>query len=69
MSQVEREFIKSVDDTILKASGKALKKLQELDLKTQLRVNSFYDAYATQRIESKQQNIASTIHHQKNKLK
>jgi len=69
MSQVEREFFKSVDDTILKASGKSLKKLQELDLQTQLRVNSFYDAYANQHTESKQQNIPSTTHRQKNKLK
>ena len=69
MSQVEREYIKSVDDAILNASGKALKKLQELDLETQLRVNSFYDAYATQRDKPKQQNFASTIPNRKNKLK
>ncbi len=68
MSQVEREFIKSVDDAILNASGKSLKKLQDLDLQTQLRANSFYDAYANQRTESKQRNIATT-HRQKNKLK
>ena len=69
MSQVEREYIKSVDDVILKASGKDLKKLQELDLKTQLHVNSFYDAYATQHVESKHQNITSTTPRKKNKLK
>lgn len=69
MSQVEREYIKSVDDAILKASGEDLKKLQELDLQTQLHVNSFYDAYATQHDEPKQQNVASTTHPKKNKLK
>ena len=69
MSQVEREYIKSVDDVILKASGKSLKKLQELDLKTQLHTNSFYDAYATQHVEPKNQKIASTTPHKKNKLK
>ena len=69
MSQVEREYIKSVDDAILNASGKTLKKLQELDLKTQLHVNSFYDAYATQHVEPKKQKIASTTPHKKNKLK
>jgi len=68
MSQVEREYIKSVDDAILKASGEDLKKLQELDLKTQLHVNSFYDAYATQHDKPKQQKVASTTH-KKNKLK
>jgi hypothetical protein len=68
MSQVEREYIKSVDDTILRASGKDLKKLQELDLKTQLLVNSFYDAYANQHDEPKQQNFATTPQ-KKNKLK
>jgi hypothetical protein len=68
MSQVEREYIRSVDDAILKASGEELKKLQELDLKTQLHVNSFYDAYATQHDKPKQQKVASTTH-KKNKLK
>ncbi len=68
MSQVEREYIKSVDDAILNASGKTLKKLQELDLKTQLHVNSFYDAFATQHDKPKQHNVASTIP-KKNKLK
>ena len=68
MSQVEREFIKSVDDAILKASGEDLKKLQELDLQTQLNGNSFYDAFAIQHDKPKQQKVASTTH-KKNKLK
>jgi hypothetical protein len=68
MSQVEREYIKSVDDTILKASGEDLKKLQELDLETQLNGNSFYDAYATHHDKPKEQKVASTTH-KKNKLK
>ena len=68
MTQVEREYMKSVDDAILKASGEDLKKLQELDLKTQLNGNSFYDAYATQHDKPIQQKIASTTH-KKNKLK
>jgi len=53
MSTVEREYIKSVDDVILKASGKTLKKLQELDMKTQLDANTFYDAYSSFREEPK----------------
>lgn len=61
MSEVEREYIKSVDDTILKASGKTLKKLQELDIETQLHSNTFYDAYVTHK-EHKKENAPSTTH-------
>ena len=45
MSEIEREYMKNVDDAILNASGKTLKKLQKLDKKTQLQANTFYDAY------------------------
>ena len=61
MSEVEREYIKSVDDAILKASGKTLKKLQELDIETQLHSTTFYDAYATHK-EPKKENASSTTH-------
>jgi len=61
MSEVEREYIKSVDDTILKASGKTLKKLQELDIQTQLHSNTFYDAFATHK-EHKKVNAPSTTY-------
>ena len=67
MSEVERDYIKSVDDTILKASGKTLKKLQELDIENQLHSNTFYDAYATSK-EHKKENAPSTTHtNRKNK--
>ena len=46
MSDVEREFIKSLDEKILSASSEDLKQLQELDVKTQLEEMTFYDAYA-----------------------
>jgi len=69
MSTVEREYIKSVDDVILKASGKTLKKLQELDMKTQLDANTFYDAYSSFREEPKKEKIPSaTKSFRKNKL-
>jgi len=69
MSIVEREYIKSVDDVILKASGKTLKKLQELDMKTQLHTNTFYDAYSSFREEPKKEKIPSvTKPFRKNKL-
>ena len=52
MHKVEYEFIKSVDDVVLSASGKTLKKLQQIDIKTQLGAITFYDAY----IESQKSN-------------
>jgi hypothetical protein len=59
MSIVEREYIKSVDDVIIKASGKTLKKLQELDMKTQLHANTFYDAYSSFHEVPKKEKIPS----------
>ena len=68
MSTVEREYIKSVDEAILSASGETLKKLQELDLKTQLHANTFYDAYSSYREEPKKEKIpSSTKSSRKNK--
>ncbi len=57
MSHVEREYIKTVDEEILKASGAALKKLQDIDMKTQLDVNTFYDAYSDFHRDPKKQKI------------
>ena len=45
MNPAERELMKSLDDIVLNASKKELKKIQEIDLKTQLEGSSFYDAY------------------------
>ena len=70
MSIVEREFFKSVDDVILNASGKTLKKLQDLDMKTQLHANTFYDAYSSFHEVPKKEKIPSvTKPFRKNKLK
>jgi hypothetical protein len=69
MSTVEREYFKSVDDVILKASGKTLKKLQELDMKTQLQVDTFYDVYSSFHEAPKKEKIPSaTKPFRKNKL-
>lgn len=46
MSDVERDFIAEVDEKILTASKKSLKKLQKLDIQTQLKETTFYDAFA-----------------------
>ena len=67
MSEVEREYIKSVDDTILKASGEKLKKLQELDVQTQLHSNTFYDAYAIHKEHKKEDAPSTTSTPHKNK--
>ena len=61
MSTVEREYIKHVDEEILNASGESLKKLQELDMKTQLQENTFYDAYSSfKEEEPKKEKITSS---------
>jgi hypothetical protein len=70
MSEAEREYIKNVDDEVLKASGKNLKKLQQLDLKTQLKSNTFYDAYVDYQREPQKESVTSTPQHsRKNKIK
>ena len=45
MSTQEKELIKNVDDVILHSSNEKLQEIQELDKKTQLSGNSFYDEY------------------------
>lgn len=47
MSGIERQYQKDVDQMILDASPEELKKIQELDLKTQLLGNSFYDCLSS----------------------
>ena len=46
--------MKNVDDAILNASGKILKKLQKLDKKTQMQANTFYDAYLASQRQQKE---------------
>ncbi len=46
MSGIERKYQKQVDKIILEASPEDLKTIQELDLKTQLSGNSFYDSFS-----------------------
>ena len=44
MSGIERKYQKDVDNLILNASPEELKKIQEIDMQTQLSGNSFYDS-------------------------
>jgi len=45
MNKAERELLDKLDELVINASGDELKKIQDLDLETQLNGNSFYDAY------------------------
>ena len=45
MNKAERELLDKLDELVTNASGDELKKIQELDLETQLNGNSFYTAY------------------------
>lgn len=46
LSATEREYAKQIDELILKATPEELQQIQELDLQTQLKGNSFYDVMA-----------------------
>ena len=53
MSTQEKEWIKNVDDLVLYSSKEKLKEIQELDKKTQLVGNSFYDVYVNSFLNKK----------------
>lgn len=53
MSLAEREFIKKVDEAILKASPSELEKMQALDLESQLQGGTFYDTLIKSKHKSK----------------
>ena len=59
MSDVERDFIAEVDEKILNASQKSLKKLQKLDIETQLKELTFYDAFANSKQSDKKEPASS----------
>ena len=59
MSDVERDFIAEVDEKILNASQKSLKKLQKLDIETQLKELTFYDAFANSKQSDKKESVSS----------
>jgi hypothetical protein len=45
MNQAERELLQKLDFMIMNASDENLKKIQEIDLKTQMDGLSFYDVF------------------------
>ncbi|MFB5610608.1 MAG: hypothetical protein ACE5R3_07845 [Nitrosopumilaceae archaeon] len=46
MSLAERKFMKALDEMILTASESELKKIQELDVQTQMDGSNFYDVFS-----------------------
>ncbi len=52
MSLAERKFMKELDEMILNASEPQLKKIQELDIKTQMDGSNFYDVFSKNDIKS-----------------
>ncbi|HSB82953.1 MAG TPA: hypothetical protein VLD64_00505 [Nitrosarchaeum sp.] len=45
MNPSERELLEKLDNMVLTASADELRKIQEIDLQTQLNGESFYDAF------------------------
>lgn len=45
MNQSERELLEKLDNLVLTASGDKLRKIQEIDIQTQMDGLSFYDAF------------------------
>ena len=52
MSLAERKFMKAIDEMILNASESQLKKIQELDIETQMDGSNFYDVFSKNDIKS-----------------
>ena len=46
MSLAERKFMKALDEMILNASESQIKKIQELDIETQMDGSNFYDVFS-----------------------
>lgn len=59
MFEAEKKHMKNVDDEILYASKESLKKLQELDLATQMSGTSFYEVYLSGTRKAPEESIAS----------
>ena len=45
MNSTERKLLDKLDKLVLESSGDELKKIQEMDLQTQMGGRSFYDEY------------------------
>lgn len=45
MTPSERQLLEKLDDLVLTASEEELRKIQEIDIQTQMNGKSFYDVY------------------------
>jgi len=63
MFEAERQYMKAIDEKILSASGKELKRLQELDLNSQLDGMSFYEVYVSKKQNKEKENPPFTTKH------
>ena len=45
MNPAERKLLDKLDKLVIESSGEKLKKIQEIDLRTQMDGQSFYDVY------------------------
>ena len=45
LTPIERKLLDKLDKLVMESSGEDLKKIQEVDLQTQMDGRSFYDAY------------------------
>jgi hypothetical protein len=45
MTPSERQLLEKIDNLVLTASGDELRKIQEIDIQTQMNGMSFYDAF------------------------
>ncbi len=45
MTPAERQLLEKLDNLVLTASGDELRKIQEIDIQTQMNGLSFYDAF------------------------
>jgi hypothetical protein len=45
MTPAERQLLEKLDNLVLNASGEELRKIQEIDIQTQMNGLSFYDAF------------------------
>ncbi len=60
MFEAERQYMKAIDEKILSASGTELKRLQELDLSSQLDGTSFYEVYVSKKQNKEKENFPFT---------
>ena len=54
MNPAERKLLDKLDKLVTESSGEELKKIQEIDLRTQMDGQSFYDAYVNSSILTNQ---------------